>query len=170
MLLEATTLLHLSVLFFPTECYPPSSDPYPIVIIASTVLSVLWHLTNEEMPILTVLDMVFAAFWFGLDVHHATKFHNNYVLFQVIYLDIVVALIHILCELSKNQRIRYQEHFQLTFMDRDTYTIQHSIWHMLSVIKAIAVMSLLHCVSDPVGQNIGDIPDGSKYLYENGVA
>ena len=170
MILEATTLLHLLVLLFPTECYPTSSDPYPMVIIASTVLSVLWHLTGEEVPILTVLDMVFAAFWFGLDVHHASKFHNDAILFKIVYLDITVAAIHIMCELSKNQRVRHQEQFQLTLMDRNTYAIQHSIWHLLSVVKAITVMSLLHCVSDPVSQNIGDIPDSSKYLYENGVA
>jgi hypothetical protein len=144
MLLESTTLLHLSALLFPTECYPSKLDAYPLIISISVFLSVLWHLTGEEVPLFTVLNMTFAGFWFILDLHHAIKFHSNTVLIQVLYLNISVAFIHMVCESSK---MRTAIH---TPLNRRHYILQHSIWHILSAAKSVAVMMLLHCDSHQI--------------------
>ena len=148
MLLESTTLLHLSAILFPTECYPPKLDAYPLVISISIFLSVLWHLTGEEVPLFTVLNMTFAGFWFILDFHHAMKFHSNTVLIQVLYLNISVAFIHIVFELSKLRGTII--HNYMPPLNRRHYILQHSIWHILSAAKSVAVMMLLHCDSHQV--------------------
>jgi hypothetical protein len=129
MWLLLTTQLHLLTLFVPSTC---ASSLYPPVIIAATLASTLWHLTEEQVLWITSLDMALAFAWFLLDLVHAYTYHTWMVWIQVIYLNIVVAAIHRIYEATKNT-------------DRNAYIIQHSLWHVFSAAKCIAVASLLQC-------------------------
>ena len=131
MLLLITTLFHLIPLWIPSQCLPSDVDPYPIVIVSATVFSCLWHYTEEKDLIFTALDYFFALLWFSLDIFHAIHYHDITVLIQVVYLNAVVGMIHRLYE-SMNQ-------------SRTQYILNHSLWHLLSVSKCIAVASLLQC-------------------------
>jgi hypothetical protein len=131
MLLLGTTLFHLIPLWIPSQCLPSDIDPYPIVIVSATVFSCIWHYTEEKDPVLTALDMFFALLWFSLDLFHAIHYHSTAVLIQVIYLNLVVGLIHILYESMKQNRTQY--------------IINHSLWHLLSASKCVAIATLLQC-------------------------
>jgi hypothetical protein len=84
------------------------------------------------MP-LTIANMMLATIWGLLDILYAYKFHNWFVLMQVIYLNTVVTLIHIFYEKQKQT------------LNRRTYIINHSLWHVLSAAKCVAVALLLQC-------------------------
>jgi hypothetical protein len=127
-----TTQLHLATLFVPPECTESHFDIYPPVIIVSTVASSLWHLTGEQVPWITTLDMSFALIWFLLDMTYAYVFHTWMVFIQVLYLNCAVGIIHITLETYKQQNIR-------------AYIVNHSLWHILSAAKCLAVASLLRC-------------------------
>ena len=131
MLLVGTTLFHLIPLWIPSQCLPSDVDPYPIVIVSATIFSCIWHYTEEKDPILTALDMFFAVLWFSLDLFHAVHYHSISVLIQVIYLNLIVGLIHILNESWKQNRTQY--------------IINHSLWHLLSASKCVAIATLLQC-------------------------
>jgi hypothetical protein len=127
-----TTQLHLATLFVPPECTESHFDIYPPVIIVSTVASSLWHLTGEQVPWITSLDMTFALVWFLLDMTYAYAFHTWMVFVQVLYLNCAVGIIHITLETYKQK-------------DPHAYIVNHSLWHLLSAAKCLAVASLLHC-------------------------
>jgi len=130
MWLLLTTQLHLLTLFVPPEC-ESQFDMYPPVIIVSTLASTLWHLTGEQVPWITALDMTFAMLWFLLDIIYAYGFHDFSVLVQVVYLNTAIAAIHITLEMYKE--------------NRRAYILNHSLWHILSAAKCLAIASLLRC-------------------------
>ena len=130
MWLVLTTQLHLLTLFVPPECNS-QFDFYPSVILIATIASSLWHLTGERTLWITVLDMTFAQLWFFLDIIHAVQFHSYTVLIQVLYLNMAVAAIHIILEFNRE--------------DRRAYILNHSLWHILSAGKCLAIASLLQC-------------------------
>ena len=131
MWLPLTTLLHVGPLWIPHECFHSSLDPYPKVVMAATTLSFLWHLTGEQVPLLTALDYTCAGLWVALDIIYAYTFHNLEIIIQVLYLNLVVATIH-------------RVHESIT-TDRDCYVYNHSLWHLLSATKCLAVAFLLQC-------------------------
>jgi len=94
--------------------------------------STLWHLTEEKVLWITSLDMTFAFTWFLLDIIHATTYHTWTTFIQVLYLNIAVAVIHMVYESTKNA-------------DRNAYIVHHSLWHVLSAAKCLAVASLIQC-------------------------
>jgi hypothetical protein len=138
MFLELTTLLHLTTLLVPIQCVPVSKDIYPNIVTLATITSFAWHITDESFWPLTVADMMLATIWGLLDILYAYKFHNWFVLVQVIYLNTVIALIH-----------RFYETHKLS---RRTYIINHSLWHVLSAAKCVAVALLLQCHPDDISQ------------------
>jgi hypothetical protein len=140
MSLELTSLLHLTTLLVPIQCVPASKDIYPKIVILATITSCAWHSTHESVMALTVADMMLATIWGLLDILYAYKFHNWVVLVQVIYLNTVVALIH-----------RFYE-TQTQKLSRRTYVINHSLWHVLSAAKCVAVALLLQCHPDNICQ------------------
>ena len=131
MLLSLTTLFHVGPVWIPHECFYSSLDPYPKVVMAATITSFLWHLTGEKVPILTALDYTFAFLWALLDTLYASTFQDGETIIQVLYLNLVVAIIH-----------RYHES---TKTDRESYVYNHSLWHLLSATKCLAVAFLLKC-------------------------
>jgi len=94
MFLELTSLLHLTTLLVPIQCVPASKDIYPKIVILATITSCARHLSDESFMPLTIANTMLATIWGLLDILYAYKFHNWFVLVQVIYLNIVVALIH----------------------------------------------------------------------------
>ena len=133
MLLELTSLLHLTTLLVPIQCVPASKDIYPNIVILATITSCVRHLSDESIMPLTIANMMLATIWSLLDILYAYKFHNWFVLIQVIYLNTVVTLIHIFYEKQKQT------------LNRRTYIINHSLWHVLSAAKCVAVALLLQC-------------------------
>ena len=131
MWLPLTTLFHFGPLWVPHECFQSSLDPYPKVVMAATIMSFLWHLTGEKVPILTVLDYTFASLWCVCDILYASIFQDGETIVQVIYLNLVVATIHRAYESIKT--------------DRETYVYNHSLWHLLSATKCMAIAFLLRC-------------------------
>jgi hypothetical protein len=140
MFLELTSLLHLTTLLVPIQCVPVSKDIYPKIVILATITSCAWHSTHESVMALTVADMMLATIWGLLDILYAYKFHNWFVLVQVIYLNTVVALIHRFYETQKQT------------LNRRTYIINHSLWHILSAAKCVAVAFLLQCHPHNISQ------------------
>jgi hypothetical protein len=131
MLLALTTLFHLTPLWIPHECFYTILDPYPMVVMTATGISFLWHLTNEEGPMLELLDLTFACIWVFLDILYAYTFHSVEELVQVIYLNLVVAIIYRVHEAIK--------------IERTAYIYNYSIWHLLSATKCVAIAFLLRC-------------------------
>jgi hypothetical protein len=133
MWLPLTTLFHLGPLWIPHKCMYTPLDPYPTVVLVATTLSFLWHLTGEQVPILTALDYTFAFLWALLDVTYAYTFHDLKTIVQVVYLNLVIATIHRVHESIRIQR------------QRTAYVYNHSLWHLLSATKCMAVALLLQC-------------------------
>lgn len=131
MWLILTTQLHLLTLLVPMTC-SPATDLYPFVIIGATVVSSVWHFTQERVLWITTVDMTFALSWFVLDIQYALMYHTWTTFIQVLYLNIVVAVIHMIYESTKNT-------------DRNAYIVHHSLWHVLSAAKCLAVASLIQC-------------------------
>jgi len=96
------------------------------------VASSLWHFTGKEVLWITTLDMALALSWFLFDILYALAYHTWITFIQVLYLNIVVAVIHMIYESTKNT-------------DRNTYIVHHSLWHILSAAKCLAVASLIQC-------------------------
>lgn len=131
MLLPLTTLFHFGPLWVPHDCFQSPLDPYPKVVLAGTIMSFLWHLTGEKVRLLTALNYTCAFLWAVLDVLYAYTFHDGETIVQVLYLNLVMAIIH-----------RYHES---TKTDRECYVYNHSLWHLLSATKCLAVAFLLRC-------------------------
>ena len=138
MFLYLTSLLHLLTLLVPNQCIPPTVDIYPNIVLLSTITSFAWHLSDESFMPITIADNLLSIIWCFLDLLYAYKFHSWFVLIQVLYLNTVVSLIH-----------RIYEKYKL---DRRTYIINHSLWHILSASKCVAVALLLQCHSNNIGQ------------------
>ena len=98
---------------------------------SATVLSFMWHMTEEKDAVLGALDMTCAFLWALLDVFYAHTFHNWITVIQVVYLNIAIASIHWIHECAR--------------MDRSAYIFHHSLWHLLSATKCVAVALLLQC-------------------------
>jgi len=131
MLLSLTTLFQLGPLWIPHECFYSVLDPYPQVVMIATILSFLWHLTGERAPVLMALNYTFAGIWAMLDITYAYTFHDLETIIQVVYLNLVVATIHRLHESIRTQRA--------------AYVYNHSLLHLLSTTKCMAVALLLRC-------------------------
>jgi len=131
MLLPLTTLFHVGPLWIPHKCFYSVLDPYPKVVLVATTLSFLWHLTGEQVALLTALDYTFAFLWAALDITYAYTFHDLETIIQVVYLNLVVAIIHRVHESIRTQRTAYM--------------YNHSLWHLLSATKCMAVALLLRC-------------------------
>jgi hypothetical protein len=131
MWLPLTTLFHVGPLWIPHECFQSPLDPYPKVVMAATIVSFVWHLTEEKVRILTALDYTCAFLWCICDILYAFAFHEMETIIQVLYLNLVVATIHRAHESMKT--------------DRECYVYNHSLWHLLSATKCLAVALLLRC-------------------------
>jgi len=129
MLLQVTTLFHLVALKFPSHCL--EQDPYPWILLSGTTLSFIWHMTEEQVALIGILDYIAALIWALTDILYAYMYHNWTTVLQVVYLNMAIASIHWIHEFAR--------------MNRDAYVLHHSLWHLLSATKCVAVALLLQC-------------------------
>jgi hypothetical protein len=121
-LLVLSTVPHLFVIPF------VSSPAYGGIVLWSTLLSALWHATGSDpYTLLGVLDHLMAAIWFSADCYY---FWDSRWLLQVIVLNAATAL--------ANTGVGY-----LTLITGISYAAAHSVWHLMSVAKALYVAFLL---------------------------
>lgn len=125
--LVLTTLPHFLTLLVPLNCEGPLYAPYPWFVLMSTCLSVLWHLDAERRRFCS-LDILFAGLWGTYDILLSTTSGNLNILFMVGFLNFSI------CVLS-----------HLIHKNQPSYVWNHSIWHLLSATKCIAVAQLLQC-------------------------
>jgi hypothetical protein len=90
--------------------YFPVDPPYSSIIVLSTTLSILWHAAQEPDGFLYYADYGAAGLWFLLDLHYAIPLDC---VTPVLLLNGLVAFLNL--------------------------GMPHSLWHLLSVAKALLV-------------------------------
>jgi hypothetical protein len=125
--LVLSTLPHFLTLLVPLNCGGGIHSPYPWVILVSSTLSVLWHLDAEHRRF-CALDILFAGLWGTYDILLSAMTGNFNIVLTVGFLNFSICILS--HHIHKNQR---------------SYVWNHSIWHLLSAAKCIAVAQLLRC-------------------------
>lgn len=114
--LPLTTLLHLLAIPFSPSPY------YSAMIASSTAVSALWH--YSEAPAIShlgILDSIFAIIWFIADMGYPI---DDKVSVEIITLNTAVAILN-------------------PIFSQFDYPIGHSVWNILSALKAIYITNLL---------------------------
>lgn len=150
MLLVLTTLSHFLILLVPI-CRTPL---YPWLITTGTLASVAWHATEERSLLFALLDHSLAVLWSLSDIVLAAQREDLGLFVQVFYLNVATFALH-----------QIQEAY---VRNRNQYIYFHSLWHLLSAAKGIAVALLLQC-PDQGRQEIGDVPNNTLVLYKDHV-
>ena len=125
--LVLSTIPHFLTLLVPLHCDGPLYAPYPWIVLISSTLSVLWHLDAERRRY-CALDILFAGLWGSYDILLSGATGNLNIVFTVGFLNLSI------CALS-----------HLIHKHKRSYVWNHSIWHLLSATKCIAVAQLLQC-------------------------
>ena len=146
MLLVLTALSHFLILLVPMGCLPPV---YSSVVAANTALSAAWYATEEQSAILGAFYHSLSALWATFDIVFAAKTGDVAIILQILYLTLAPFALH---------RIQ-----QIYIRDQTQYIYYHSLWHLLSAGKGIAVVLLLQC-PDQGGQEIGNMPNNTIVL------
>ena len=117
-----TTIPHLAC------CLIAPDGMYRAIVFQSTALSVLWHASNlPGNSYLGILDHAWALLWAVMDLWYAkTHYAQNSVLIWNYYIILLSKLVH---ELAEKQYV--------------SYTIGHSIWHIVSAIKSLYITWLI---------------------------
>ena len=157
MYIVLTTLPHYLILLVPLRCNSVLATAYPWLIGSTTTASALWHasqlLNSEFVPFLYVLDYSLTGLWFITDLVLAASTWDLGVFMQVLYLNLATGFLH---EIQKQYM-------------REQYDYYHSLWHLLSAAKGIAVALLLQCPAYNGGQKIGNLPYNSLYLDKDSI-
>lgn len=96
---------------------------YPYIITLSTILSILYHWTNEKNKLVSILDHSVAFLWFGFDTYMGFMYaYPN--AFAVLGMNLFIGVLN---------RCIPDHHYMLL----------HSLWHILSALKAYRVSYLL---------------------------
>jgi hypothetical protein len=125
MYLIISTLPHFYSIVPLLPYYSTHTYHYIHVIAASTLLSILYHLTGESNSIITTFDSCIACIWFLFDLHFGHTFRSSTIRSKILYINLTSFLLHA-C-------IPYNT----------TYIIYHSIWHILNASKSYYVSSLI---------------------------
>ncbi len=95
---------------------------YQYIIIASTTLSVTWHMTdNVATSFLGIADHAVAAVWFAADCYYLYDH-----LGRVLILNILSAALNVIASRANM-----------------SYECSHSIWHIINAAKSMYLASLL---------------------------
>lgn len=98
---------------------------YSVVVFISTTLSIVWHLQFERKTVWFWLDYTFAFLWTLIEIFLAFEFHITQ---TIILLNVVVFVLNQVCEYAVYGRY---------------YDQLHSIWHLISSVKAAYVAHLI---------------------------
>jgi len=150
MLLVLTTLSHFLILLVPI-CRTPL---YSWIVTTGTLASVAWHATEERSLLFALLDHSLAVLWSLSDLVLAAQLEDLGIFIQVFYLNVATFALH-----------QIQEAY---VQNRNQYIYFHSLWHLLSAAKGIAVALLLQCPNQG-SQEIGDVPNNTLVLYKDRV-
>lgn len=116
-LTAVTTLAHLAALSV------SPSPQYSALIGTNTAISFVWHLGNEQSVLLGIADHGVAVIWYFTDLYYGAETGH---VFEVIVLSSVVAVL---------------DAFSV-FTGRESYATLHSLWHLISAMKAYYLASL----------------------------
>ena len=105
-----TTLTHLGALAVSPSWF------YSAIIASNTVASFVWHLGSEKSILFGVIDHGIAIVWFLTDLWYG---YSLGLLTEVIIMNSFIAFLD-----------------ALTIFDRKSYVLWHSLWHLLSALKA----------------------------------
>ena len=152
MSLILTTLPHYLILLVPLHCNGLLATAYPWLVGSTTTASALWHasqLWNSEIAgFLGLLDYGLTGLWTIADIILAVQTGDPVICIQIFYLNLAIYVLH---------------------QGRPDYLFWHSVWHLASAAKGIAIALLLQCISDQGRQEIGDMPYNSLVLDKDRV-
>jgi len=137
-LLLVTAAAHYLILLVPAP-----SPLYPWFVASTTTASILMH-ADERVQLFYIIDYGLTGGWVLLDLLLATITFNIGILLQVGYLNLAIFALH--------------EFQKASVQNRRDYVYYHSLWHLLSAAKGIAVALLLQNPAHQGRQEIGDMP------------
>jgi len=120
MILVLTTLCHLLSTLPALTSTHSFRYAYSTHVVATTILSAIWHLKGQPEGAFMYLDYSFTAIWFFYDMGLMTYLPNLDKL-SIIAANIFILSLHELCSYPQN------------------YTVYHSLWHIASAIKCFYV-------------------------------
>jgi hypothetical protein len=138
MALVLTAAAHYLILLVPAP-----SPLYPWFVSCTTTASILMH-ADEEVQLFYVIDYGLTGGWVLLDLLLAMITYDLGIMIQVAYLNLAIFALH--------------EFQKASVQNRRDYVYYHSLWHLLSAAKGIAVALLLQNPAHQGRQEIGDVP------------
>ena len=120
MILVLTTLLHGLATLPPLTSEHPFRYAYSAHVIATTILSSVWHLKGQPNGLIMYLNYSFTAIWFFYDMGLMSQIKES---------DrplIILASLFILC-------------LHEVYSADQNYEVYHSLWHIASAIKCTYV-------------------------------
>jgi hypothetical protein len=144
-LLGLTTLLHLCAIY-PLRDLDLEPSFYIYSILISTILSFLWHFDGEPNDTLIyVLDHSFAMTWGLFDFMYGMSmiyyFQNVSECLNIQLLNIVMLLLNLYID-EKYKHHNDEEHYEYD-EHREKYEFYHSLWNIVSAIKAYYISLLI---------------------------
>ena len=164
MYLVLSTFFHLTALAVPQYCHDPLHETYKWIILLSTLASAAWHLTKESNRTLYILNYGLASLWTTWDIVLGLQTMQLAPFVQILYLNAGIFTLHQI----QGRMIK----------DRQHYILYHSLWHLLSAGKAVAVAllvqcscheDLLQCPANHWGQKVGYLPYSIIQLHKHNV-
>lgn len=116
-----STIPHVGSILPLLPYYQTYTYGYVHTVLLSTMMSVLYHFYEESTPWVTRLDYFFAGIWFLYDLHLCRPADLS----KILAVNCISAFLNI--------QIPYD----------DSYTLYHSLWHLLNAAKAYYVSTLL---------------------------
>jgi hypothetical protein len=125
--LVISTLPHYLAIYPVVSVYKTYTSEYIHIILASSTLSIVYHVYKESNPLLTFLDYLVAFVWLAYDVKLSmdTKQWK-----QILFLNGLICTLNLSVTYTKN------------------YVLFHSLWHLLSAAKCFYVSTLIKQIVD----------------------
>jgi hypothetical protein len=124
MILPLTTLFHILAVIPPLTSTHSFRHAYSAVIVATTILSGLWHLKGQPEGVYQYLDYSFTTIWFFYDMGLMTRLPDMDKA-KILTISFFILCLHLVCSAEQN------------------YEIYHSVWHIASSMKCIYVSYML---------------------------
>jgi len=123
-MLILTTIPHFYSILPLVKYYRTFAHNYINIIVLSSTFSILYHASKESNAAIATADYFLALLWFSYDIYlgytHTTPFTQS----KIILGNLIIFFIN-------------------TQISNKNYTINHSIWHILSACKSFYVSKLL---------------------------
>ena len=120
MILVLTTFCHLLSTLPALTSAHSFRYAYSTHVVASTILSAIWHLKEQPEGAFMYMDYSFIAIWFFYDMGLMSHLPNLEQV-KIVAASIFVLCLHEVCSYPHN------------------YAVYHSLWHIASAIKCLYV-------------------------------